>query len=267
MVAGETTAMVHREPLQLLLLGKFSLKRGVQPIGSLPKKAQALLAYLALHRGRSFARERLATLLWGHSGSEQARRSLRQCLMSVRSALDASADEVLIADGDQVMLSIRDCIEVDVTRFTAFGSSSKLDELRAASEIYRDQFLDGMQVAAEPFADWVEVERRRFSSMMSDVLHRLAVAEAEAGRNELAIKTAEQLTRSGSAARGRPSAAHASAGSWRPEGRGPAGGPRPSSSLRRASKFSSASLALDRSPRPPNWPMRSAAARQARRYR
>jgi TolB-like protein/Tfp pilus assembly protein PilF len=188
-----TAKMVHREPLHLLLLGAFSLKRGVQPVGSLPKKAQALLAYLALHRGRSFAREQLATLLWGHSGSEQARRSLRQCLMSLRSALETPND-VLVADGDQITLSMRDCIDVDVTRFTALGGSSKLHELQTASEIYRDQFLAGMQIAAEPFADWVEVERRRFSSMMSDVLYRLAVAEAGAARTELAIKTAERLT-------------------------------------------------------------------------
>lgn len=186
--------MVHREPLQLLLLGTFSLRRGPQPISSLPKKAQALLAYLGLHRGRSVPREQLATLLWGNSGTEQARRSLRQCLMSVRSGLDTAANDVLIADGDQIMLSAGDCIDVDVAHFTALGNSSKLDELQMASEIYRDEFLAGMQIAAEPFAEWVQIERRRLSSMMSDLLHRLATAEAAASRMEHAIKTAERLT-------------------------------------------------------------------------
>ena len=56
---------------------------------TLPKKAQALLAYLAMQDGRAVPREQLAELLWGASGGEQARRSLRQCLMSVRAALKA----------------------------------------------------------------------------------------------------------------------------------------------------------------------------------
>jgi len=185
--------MADREPLQLLLLGPFSLRRGLQPIGSLPRKAQALLAYLALHRGRSFSRGHLANLLWGDSGSEQARRSLRQCLMSVRSALVTPVVDVLIINGDQVMLPGDDSVDVDVTRFSALGGSGKRDELRAASELYRDEFLAGMQIAAEPFADWIEVERRRLSAVMSDVLYRLAVAEAGADSIELAIKTAGRL--------------------------------------------------------------------------
>jgi TolB-like protein len=186
--------MVHKEPVQLLLLGTFLLRCGRRPVGSLPRKAQALLAYLALHRGRSFKREQLAALLWGNSGNEQARRSLRQCLMSVRSALGAAASESLIADGDQITLSADGGIDVDVGRFVALGASSKLDDLRAASEIYREEFLAGMQIAAESFSDWVAVERRRLSSMMSDVLHRLAVAQAAAGEVEPAINTAKRLT-------------------------------------------------------------------------
>ena len=59
---------------------------------ALPKKAQALLAYLAMQDGRPVPREQLAELLWGASGGEQARRSLRQCLMSVRAALKAGGD-------------------------------------------------------------------------------------------------------------------------------------------------------------------------------
>src|SRR6185312_12235075 len=86
--AGSAPASLPGGPaVDLQLLGPFELRSGGRTVSSLPKKAQALLAYLAMQRGRAVPREQLAELLWGRSGGEQARRSLRQCLMSLRAAL------------------------------------------------------------------------------------------------------------------------------------------------------------------------------------
>jgi DNA-binding SARP family transcriptional activator len=52
----------------------------------LPRKARALLAYLAMHNGERVPRERLADLLWPYQDTEQARHSLRNCLLEVRKA-------------------------------------------------------------------------------------------------------------------------------------------------------------------------------------
>jgi len=41
------------------------------PLGT--RKAHALLAYLAVPPGRTHSRDKLAALLWGNSGHEQAR--------------------------------------------------------------------------------------------------------------------------------------------------------------------------------------------------
>src|SRR5262245_38652717 len=91
--------------LQAQFMGGFAVAVGGCPVEALPRKAQALLAYLAMHRGRVISRDQLAGLLWSRSPGEQARRSLRQCLMSLRSALGAMASEVLTADAESMMLA------------------------------------------------------------------------------------------------------------------------------------------------------------------
>src|SRR3954469_1484614 len=70
------TAIPGGPPVELRLLGPFALRTGGRTVRSLPRKAQALLAYLAMQRQRTVPREQLAELLWGRSGDEQARRSL-----------------------------------------------------------------------------------------------------------------------------------------------------------------------------------------------
>ena len=192
----ETHSQLHLlaagKRLQLRLLGDFELRHGIRPPQPLPKKARALLAYLAMHPGRSILREQLATLLWGNSRTEQARRSLRECLMAVRAALGPTAS-ALGAEGMAVRLDPEQ-VEIDVRRFEALSRSTTVGDLQAASELYRDEFLCDVQVASEPFAEWTSLERRRLSAIMSDVLHRLATARAESGNGETAIEAARRLT-------------------------------------------------------------------------
>src|SRR5437870_1039018 len=57
----------------LTLLGGFQLRVESRPIPVPVKKAQALLAYLALPPGRPHARESLTGLLWGDAGDALAR--------------------------------------------------------------------------------------------------------------------------------------------------------------------------------------------------
>jgi DNA-binding SARP family transcriptional activator len=182
------------EAVQLQLLGPFALRHRSRAIRSLPKKAQALLAYLAMQRGKPVPREQLADLLWGRSGGEHARRSLRQCLMSARAALKASGGDALIADVDTVALAPDSSVDLDVARFERLRASENPDELEAASALYRDEFLTGLQVTSESFAEWVVVERRRLASAMSDLLCKLAGARARTGELEKAIAAAERLT-------------------------------------------------------------------------
>ncbi len=74
--------------LTLELLGEFRISCDRDAEISLPgKRAQALLAYLALNSDQRHARAMLATLLWSDRFGEHARQSLRQCVRTLRRAL------------------------------------------------------------------------------------------------------------------------------------------------------------------------------------
>ena len=92
--------------LSLELLGGFRLQTDAgEPVPLTTRKAQALLAYLALHPGQAHARAKLAALLWGDRGEAQARDSLRQALSLVRKALSGVGVQPLIAHDDSVTLT------------------------------------------------------------------------------------------------------------------------------------------------------------------
>ena len=74
--------------LSIGVLGSLVIEREECRLGKVPKKARALLGYLAAQGGQAVSRERLADLLWPYQGSEQARHSLRNCLLELRKALE-----------------------------------------------------------------------------------------------------------------------------------------------------------------------------------
>src|SRR5215470_5167749 len=81
--------------LQLTLLGGFEARTDSGLSLAMPrKKAQMLLAYLAMHPTQAHLRDKLATLLWDETPAEQARKSLRQMLFAIRHAL--SVDPTLV---------------------------------------------------------------------------------------------------------------------------------------------------------------------------
>ena len=78
--------------LSLTLLGGFEAALGPErPVAIPSRKAQALLAFLALPAGRRHARDSLAALLWGEVPDARARTSLRQAFSASRSAWSASS--------------------------------------------------------------------------------------------------------------------------------------------------------------------------------
>src|SRR5262245_4900209 len=87
--------------LTLQLLGGFALRlESGRSLTVRTRKAHALLAYLAMPPGRAHPRDKLASLLWGDTGDEQARQSLRQMLVALRRALPATEPPILVVDRD-----------------------------------------------------------------------------------------------------------------------------------------------------------------------
>jgi DNA-binding SARP family transcriptional activator len=126
------------EIFQLRLLGPFQTN-GANP--AIPQRAKGLIAYLAMHAGRSISREALATLLWSYSASQQARQSLRQCLTDVRVTLGQA--QQLETSRSAIRFTPAANADIDVHHFEVLAQSAEPDDLAAASELYRGEFLEG----------------------------------------------------------------------------------------------------------------------------
>src|SRR5438477_12607980 len=107
--------MQSMKRVSFTLLAGFRARRGKRsPLRIPTKKAQALLAYLALHADQVHQRDKLSALLWGDTRDEQSRQSLRQALVGLRKAL-GTRSRALVADKLTVALDPA-AIEVDVAR-------------------------------------------------------------------------------------------------------------------------------------------------------
>jgi DNA-binding SARP family transcriptional activator len=179
------------DDLHLALLGGFELRAGSTGALDLPpRKARALLAYLALHGGRPLARGALAALLWPESTEEAARVSLRQALAAIRRALGAGAVGALDADTEHVTLSV---IAVDALEFERLAAGRDAADLDTAAALYRGDLLPGFDAKAPGFDAWLAAERERLRQLAIGVLERLAECHETAGAADRAAATANRL--------------------------------------------------------------------------
>ena len=149
--------------LKLWLLGTFRGQLGSGLALTLPtRKAQALLAYLALRAGHSHSREKLATLLWGDVGELQARQSFRQALSSVRKAVGVRSG--LLIEGETVTVSPTH-LQLDVATFERRVTEGTLKAFREATTLYRGELLDGFTVSQPLFEEWLRGERERLREL------------------------------------------------------------------------------------------------------
>lgn len=176
--------------LSISILGPLVIESGDCRLGKVPKKARAFLAFLAAQLGQSVTRERLADLLWPYQGSEQARHSLRNCLLELRKALGRGTDAHLVADFANCR--IQDVI-VDLDQFERLARSQERCDLQAAVNLYRGEFLADFDVNSEPFQEWLAAERDRTLAMVCDILHRLSAKQDAAGEHEAAIQSGRRL--------------------------------------------------------------------------
>jgi DNA-binding SARP family transcriptional activator len=178
--------------LQIGLLG--GLQARVEPGGALAlptKKAQALLAYLALPAGRAHPRDKLAALLWGGIREESARASLRQALFSIRKAL-GEVEGALTQDGDALALDAA-AVNVDAGRFERAVKDGTPEALEQAAALYRGDLLDGFVLDEAPFEEWVLGERERLRELALEAFARLLAHQRKSGAAEAAIQSALRL--------------------------------------------------------------------------
>ena len=204
--AGNQRRSNATRPLaRLRVLGDFRLEMadGTEATLAAPK-SQALVAYLALADSGRVPREVLATLLWGRSSDEQARGSLRQCLMKIRTGLGPVADQFISAGRNIVQIDRR-CLTVDALELERFAEDPDPGAMEAFSSLYSGDLLANLKIREDGFTDWLIVERTRLRDLAIaawvEILDRSRAAEEAdqvlmAARNLLAIdRTSEQAYR------------------------------------------------------------------------
>jgi DNA-binding SARP family transcriptional activator len=164
------------------LFGKFDVTRDGEPIGGLEaRKVRELLGYLLITRHHPQGRETLAELLWADRDPARSRKSLRQTLWKLRSALDhgeAAGGCLVQADPEWIQLDPGSTWRVDVVEFERlYGalqgkrarelSAEDYDLLRRAADLYRGDLLEGW------YQDWCVFERERYQGMYLTLLGKL----------------------------------------------------------------------------------------------
>src|SRR5215472_9674221 len=179
--------------LILTLLGGFRarLDSGA-PVGLPTRKAQALLAYLAVPLGTAHPRDKLASLLWGNTLETTARTSLRQTLYALRKSLRDVRPQPLMVDGETVALD-PDAVRIDVHEFQQRAAEVNPAASAEASALYQGDFLEGLVVQEQPFEDWLLGHRERLHEMALKSLAGLLAHQRTAGSADLAIQSALRL--------------------------------------------------------------------------
>jgi predicted ATPase len=185
-----TTSSTPAQPassIRLFILGSFCLERGGATIHLPTRKAESLLAYLALHP-QPHAREKVAALFWGDSPDDLARRSLRTALASLRKEI---GDEVVLADREIVQFNSSDHVWVDAIEFQAQAAQLLARDSPDAAiidfDLYRGELL------ADFYDEWILAERERLHTLYLDALLRTIQRLREQSEYSRAIDTARKM--------------------------------------------------------------------------
>jgi len=179
--------------LELDLLGGFGARFGTgEPLAPLGRKAQLLLAFLALRTGEAQTREKIIGILWSDRGETQARGSLRQELTVLRKTLGSVDPAPIVIEGERLSLTAA-AVAVDVRRFEELIHSDATVDLERAVALYKGPFLDGLAVRDSACEEWLQHERERLRLLMLGVLDRLLARQMKAGALAPATATAEAI--------------------------------------------------------------------------
>lgn len=169
--------------LRICLFGKFSVSCNEREIEGLEaRKVQELFCYLLLHRDHALPRETLASVLWPETTTTLAKKSLRQALWQLQSALAPSNEQenqrILLVEPERIGLNEQSTHWLDVAALEqAFIHTQKIAAhelnsqhaqlLRNAADLYQGPLLEGW------YADWCLYERERLQSMYLAMLDKL----------------------------------------------------------------------------------------------
>src|SRR5215216_3561131 len=139
------------ETIRLFLFGSFELKVKDRTVHLPTRKTESILAYLALHHSVQ-NREKIASMFWGDSPDELARRSLRTALSALRKEL---GDDFLITDRETIQLNPQFPLWVDVLEMEKQATADSAIEL----DLYRGDLLQDF------YDEWILEEREHYRNL------------------------------------------------------------------------------------------------------
>lgn len=169
--------------LHISLFGKFCAKRDGQILeGFDARKVQELFCYLLLHRDHSLSRETLASVLWPETTTTLSKKSLRQALWQLQSALgsqnEAIPERMLAVDPEWIQLNAQADLWLDVAALEYASNiaqnipgveldAQKALMLQQAVQLYQGPLLEGW------YNDWCILERERLQTLYLGMLDKL----------------------------------------------------------------------------------------------
>ncbi len=136
------------------LFGGFRLIAGdgtIVPISG--RRSRGVFAYLLLASGQSASRDRLCSLFWGDRGDDQARSSLRQCLLELRAAFELAGISPFEATRERVTLQpgsvLCDAVET-VSRLAGLATPAAIEVI---TEIGAGSLMGDLDLGGA-FGEW-----------------------------------------------------------------------------------------------------------------
>ncbi|MCB9136802.1 MAG: tetratricopeptide repeat protein [Caldilineaceae bacterium] len=177
--------------INVQLLGHYTIRTANATLQFRTDKIKALFAYLLLQAATPVRRETLATLLWPEVDDGSARKNLRDALFHLRKALDQIdpnlSQQCLDANRKTVTFHIAACFVVDTVELAAPNPTVELAPLLGG------ELLAGFHVEdAEPFMEWLLLERRYWHNFSLALLARWTEAYLQQSEPELAQQLAQQ---------------------------------------------------------------------------
>ncbi|MBM7787164.1 ATP-binding protein [Tenggerimyces flavus] len=160
------------------LLGRFELSLNDDVVQLDSARAEALLAYLLLHRGSTISRQRLAAAFWPDSTEAQARTNLRHVLHTLRARLP----------------TVEEYVEI-TARTLRWRPDAPLWLDVDGFEETRDLELYGGDLLEEADDDWLEADRTRLRRTYLEALDTQAERAEADGDHTAAAAATERLLR------------------------------------------------------------------------
>lgn len=177
---------------KLSLFGGFQLRDNLGKSVDLgPRKAKALLAWLAVNPDTEHPREKIAALLWPDREEGQARHSLRQVLSCIRKVMPENLNPLSTSKEWVRLDSTR--IHADVHKFESAILSGSRKAPEKVAILYKGEFLAGCNPRADLFDDWVMDYRHHFREKATAIMCRKLSQFIDEGAYKRAVPLAIQL--------------------------------------------------------------------------